>query len=82
MVYEKSEQSTAWMETDCSKHTHFRWKINEDEMATGAFGRAMGEAAPLTRPSTIDEFEHVHLKISASKHQQQYHFVFLSLRIM
>ena len=32
MVSEPRKQSLAWMETDYSKHTHFRW--------SGAFGRA------------------------------------------
>ena len=27
MVYEARKQSMAWMETDYSKHMHFRWKI-------------------------------------------------------
>ena len=27
MVYKARKQSMAWMETDYSKHTHFRWKI-------------------------------------------------------
>ena len=34
-----------WMETDYSKHTHFRWKIKWRLEDLGALG-IMGEAAP------------------------------------
>ena len=34
----------AWMETDCSKHTHFRWKIKWRLEYLGALG-IMGETA-------------------------------------
>ena len=46
MVYEVRKQSMAWMETDYSKHTHFRWKIKWRLELLGALG-IMGEAAPL-----------------------------------
>ena len=49
MVYEARKQSMAWMETDYSKHTHFRWKIKWRLEQLGALG-IMGETAPLTLP--------------------------------
>ena len=52
MVNEPRKQSTAWMETDYSKHTHFRWKIKwrlEHLVALGT----MGETAPLTPSSLV-----------------------------
>ena len=48
MVSEPSKQSMAWMETDYSKHTHFRWKIKwRLEHLAVALG-IMGETDPLT----------------------------------
>ena len=38
----------AWMETDYSKHTHFRWKIKWRLEHLGTLG-IMGEVAPLTK---------------------------------
>ena len=38
MVYEARKQSMAWMETDYSKHTHFRWKIKWRLEHLGALG--------------------------------------------
>ena len=46
MVSEAREQSMAWMETDYSKHTHFRWKIKWWLEHLDALG-IMGEVAPL-----------------------------------
>ena len=37
MVSEARKQSMAWVETDYSKHTYFRWKV---KWLTGAFGHA------------------------------------------
>ena len=51
MVYEARKQSMAWMETDYSKHTHFRWKIKWRLEHLGALG-IMGETAPL-RPLPV-----------------------------
>ena len=42
MVFEARKQSMAWMETDYSKHTHFRWKIKWRLEHLGALG-IMGE---------------------------------------
>ena len=36
----------AWMETDCSKHTYFRWKVKWRLEHLGVLG-IMGEMAPL-----------------------------------
>ena len=47
MVYELRKQSMPWMETDCSKHTHFRWKIKWRLEHLGALG-ITGETAPLS----------------------------------
>ena len=44
MVSEPRKQSMAWMETDYSKHTHFRWKITWRLDHLGALG-VMGETA-------------------------------------
>ena len=41
MVYEARKQLMAWMETDYSKHTHFRWKIKWRLELLGAL-RIMG----------------------------------------
>ena len=38
MVSEARKQSMAWMETDYSKHTHFRWKIKWRLEHLGALG--------------------------------------------
>ena len=38
MISDPRIQSMAWMETDCSKHTH--QSMEADKMATGALGRA------------------------------------------
>ena len=38
----------AWMETDYSKHMHFRWKIKWWLEHLGALG-VMGEMAPLSK---------------------------------
>ena len=46
MVSEARKQSMAWMETDYSKHTHFRWKIKWRLELLGAL-RIMGETTPL-----------------------------------
>ena len=45
MVSEARKQSMAWMETDYSKHTYFRWKIKWRLEHLGALG-TMGEIAP------------------------------------
>ena len=42
MVYEVRRQSMAWIETDCSNETHFRWKIKWRLEHLGALG-IMGE---------------------------------------
>ena len=41
----------AWMETDYSKDTHFRWKIKWRLENLGALG-IMGEMSPLSDPLT------------------------------
>ena len=46
MVYEARKQSMAWIETDYSKHTYFRWKVKWRLEHLGALG-VMGEAVPL-----------------------------------
>ena len=46
MVSEARKQSMAWMETDCSKHTYFRWKVKWRLEHLGALG-TMGETTPL-----------------------------------
>ena len=46
MLSEARKQSMVWMETDYSKHTHFRGKIRWRLGHLGALG-IMGEAAPL-----------------------------------
>ena len=46
MVSEAKKQSMAWMETDYSKHTHFRWKIKWRLEHLGALG-TMGDTIPL-----------------------------------
>ena len=46
MVSEARKQSMAWMETDYSKHTYFRWKVKWRLEHLGALG-TMGEAVPL-----------------------------------
>ena len=43
LVYEARKQSMAWMETDYSKHSHFRWKIKWRLEHLGMLG-IMGEA--------------------------------------
>ena len=50
MVYEVRKQSMAWMETDYSKHTYFRWKIKWRLERLGALG-IMDETAPLRNTS-------------------------------
>ena len=45
MVSEARKQSMAWMETDYSKHTYFRWKVKWRLVHLGALG-TMGETAP------------------------------------
>ena len=44
MVYETRKQSMAWMQTDYSKHTYFRWKVKWRLEHLGALG-VMGETA-------------------------------------
>ena len=46
MVSEARKQSIAWMETDYSKDTYFRWKVKWRLEHLGALG-TMGEMAPL-----------------------------------
>ena len=46
MVSEARKQSMAWMETDYSKHSYFRWKVKWRLEHLGALG-TMGEMAPL-----------------------------------
>ena len=46
MVFEKRNQSMAWMETDYSKHTHFRWKIKWRLVCLSVL-QLMGETAHL-----------------------------------
>ena len=46
MVSKARKQSMAWMETDYSKHTHFRWKVKWRLEYFGAQG-TMGETTPL-----------------------------------
>ena len=38
MVSEARKQSMAWMETDYSKHTYFRWKVEWRLEQLGALG--------------------------------------------
>ena len=45
MISEARKQSMAWMETDYSKHTYFRWKVKWRLEHLGALG-TMGETAP------------------------------------
>ena len=47
MVSEARKQSMAWMETDYSKHTYFRWKVKWRLEHLGALG-TMNETAPLS----------------------------------
>ena len=47
MVSEPRKQSMAWLETDYSKHTHFRWKIKWRLAYLGAL-RIMDETVRLT----------------------------------
>ena len=42
----------AWMETDDSKHTYFRWKIKWRLEHLGSLG-IMGEAAPLMNSTQL-----------------------------
>ena len=49
MVSETRKQSMAWMETDYSKHTYFRWKIKWRLEHLGAPG-IMGERPVKQRP--------------------------------
>ena len=49
MVSEARKQAMAWMETDYSKHTYFRWKVKWRLEHLGALG-TMGEMTPLTYP--------------------------------
>ena len=44
MVSEARKQAMAWMETDYSKHTHFRWKIKWRLEHLGVLG-IMGKIA-------------------------------------
>ena len=53
MVFEVRKQLMAWMETDYSKHTYFRWKVNWWLEHLGMLG-TMGETAPLTQEYTLD----------------------------
>ena len=48
MVSDARKKSMAWMETDYSKHTYFRWKVKWRLEHLGVLG-IMGETAPLTR---------------------------------
>ena len=52
MVSEPRKQSMAWIETDYSKHKHFRWKIKWRLEHLGALG-TMGETAPHIRVKMI-----------------------------
>ena len=52
MVSEPRKQSMAWMETDYSKHAHFRWKIKRRLEHLGALG-TMVETAPLKKRGFI-----------------------------
>ena len=54
MVYEMRKQSMAWMETDYSKHTHFRWKIKWLLEHLSTLG-IMGEMAPLITSTVLLE---------------------------
>ena len=53
MVSEARKQSMAWMETDYSKHTYFRWEVKWRLEHLGALG-IMGESAPLRLIHTYD----------------------------
>ena len=46
MDSEARKQSMAWMETDYSKHTYFRWKVKWRLEHLGVLG-TMGEKSPL-----------------------------------
>ena len=48
MVSEARKQPLAWMETDYSKHKHFRWKIKWRLEHLGALG-VMGEEKYIIR---------------------------------
>ena len=52
MVSEARKQSMAWMETDYSKHTHFRWKIKWRLEHLGALG-IMVDTAPFAAAPEI-----------------------------
>ena len=56
MVDEARKQSIACMETDYSKHTHFRRKITWRLVHLGALG-VMGETVPLTFPQETTAFK-------------------------
>ena len=49
MVSEARKQWMAWIETDYSKDTYFRWKVKWRLEHLGALG-TMGETAPLRVP--------------------------------
>ena len=49
MVSEARKQLMAWIETDNSKYTHFRWKIKWRLGNLGTVG-IMGETAPNSFP--------------------------------
>ena len=57
MVSESRKQSMAWIETDYSKHTHFRWKIKWRLDYLGALG-IMSETAPSTTLLTSQAVNH------------------------
>ena len=59
----------AWMETDYSKHTYFRWKIKWRLEHLGALG-IMDETAPLTKhfkDAKVHNFE-IRSSITFKKH--------------
>ena len=52
MVSEARKQSMAWMETDYSRLTYFRWKVKWQLEHLGALG-IMGETTPLSYSSDM-----------------------------
>ena len=56
MISEARKQSMAWMETNYSKHTHFRWKIKwrlEHLGALGILGKKFQRACVFPKPKLL-----------------------------
>ena len=70
MVSEARKQSMAWMETDYSKHTHFRWKIKWRLEHLCAL-RIMGETAFKLIPYQIS---FIHVEMDKIRHANKTNF--------